>query len=83
MIATVWLVVQKAPFAMVHLNTYDPYALTVAVAPGAFALGANATVPGPLTNVHVPVPTAGVFPASVATNVLQRFCAGPALAARS
>jgi hypothetical protein len=57
--------------------------LTVAVAPGVFALAVKATVPGPLTKVQVPVPTAGVLPASVAAKVPHRFCAGPALAALS
>ena len=36
-------------------------------------------VPEPLTNVHNPVPTIGVF-AAIVTEVAQTVCVGPALA---
>ena len=52
------------PLLMVHLNTYAVPAIPVNVLTG-FA-GVVTVPPKPLTILHAPVPTNGVFPASVA-----------------
>ena len=66
-------VLQNTPFAMVHFKTYGPGSDTVTVAFGVFAFGVNVAVPGPLTFVQVPVPTAGALPARVPVRVPQKF----------
>ena len=58
------------PLAIVQRITYVPYTDAVAVDVAEFA-SENAIVPGPDTNVQVPVPTVGVFPARVAAKVPQ------------
>ena len=52
---------------MVHINTFAPAPNPVTADEGEEGV---VIVPAPLTNVHVPVPTAAVFPARVA-EVLQ------------
>ena len=51
------------PFVIVQRNTFAP--MPNAVNPDV-GLPAVVIVPVPLTNVHNPVPTVGVFPAKVA-----------------
>ena len=51
--------------AMVHLYTYVPATVAVAVDEPEFTL-LYVEVPGPETCVHVPVPTVGVLPPSAA-----------------
>jgi hypothetical protein len=54
---------QAAPLLTVHLNTFAPIPKPVTDDVGLVAL---VIVPVPLTSVHVPVPTVGVFPDKVA-----------------
>ena len=51
------------PLLIVQRNTYVPYVLTVTVELPKEPL-LNVAVPGPLTRLHAPLPTAGVFPPS-------------------
>ena len=52
-----------APLLIVQRSTYVPYALAVAVELPEDPL-LKFTVPGPLTLLHAPLPTVGVFPPS-------------------
>ena len=63
---------------VVHLKTFGPTPKPVIVV--LFKVGV-VIVPLPETKVHKPVPIAGLFPAIVATPLVQTFCAAPAFAA--
>ena len=52
----------QGAFAIVHINTFGPTPRPVTPDVGDVGL---VIVPAPLTNVQVPVPTIGVFPANV------------------
>ena len=63
-----------APLVIVHLNVLAP--TPSAVNPDVGEEGV-VIVPAPAISVHVPVPTAGAFPAKVAV-VAHTFWSGPA-----
>lgn len=73
---TVLVELGQGGFEMVHINTFAPAPNPVTVVVGDPGV---VIVPAPLTKVQVPVPTAGVFPASVAV-LLQMVWFGPARA---
>ena len=65
------------PLLIVHLNTYTPGTTLVTVV--LYKVGAVINgLFGPLTNVQMPVPDAGLFPAKVTLVTLHKFCEGPA-----
>ena len=64
-------------FEIVHTKTFVPTPKPVIVV--LFKVGV-VIVPAPETKVHKPVPIAGTFPAIVAAELVQTFCAGPAFA---
>ena len=66
----------QVPFAIVQRKTFAPTLKPVTPELGEFG---DVTVPVPETSVHVPVPIAGVFPASVAEDA-QIVWSGPAAA---
>ena len=78
MIVTVLAETGQDPLRMVHLKTYVPgiIPVTALLLTDGFEIKG---VLGPLTQVHVPRPAVGTFPASVVVVTLQRLCAGPAL----
>ena len=75
-IVTVLVELVQGGFEIVHINTFapTPNPVTPVVAEPGVVI-----VPAPLTNVQVPVPTVGVFPASVVL-LLQMLWFGPAAA---
>lgn len=73
-ISTVELLDAHTPLPMVHANTLDPTPTDVIALLGELGL---VMVPAPDTSVHVPVPTAGVLPAST-VEVAQMVWLGPA-----
>ena len=66
---------EQGGFEIVHSKTFGP--TPSPVKPDIGDVGV-VIVPVPLTSVHNPVPTAGMFPANVAV-VEQTVCAGPAI----
>ena len=64
------------PLLIVHLNMLGPYPKPVTPEAGLFGV---VIVPVPLTSVHRPVPTVGVFPANVVLVISHRFWLAPAL----
>jgi hypothetical protein len=66
-IVTVLVEGGQGGFEIVHINTFAPAPKPVTPEPGVVGL---VIVPAPLTNVQIPVPEVGAFPASVA-DVLQ------------
>ena len=69
------------PLLIVHVYTYVPTSLTVAVDEPDVPPPLKVTVPGPLVLLHSPVPTEGVFPPKEAeVKVPHMFCVLPTVA---
>jgi hypothetical protein len=69
----------QTPLLIVHINTFGILVLVPNAVTPEFGNVGDAIVPAPDINVQLPVPMAGVFPASVA-KLAHTDCDGPAFA---